>query len=100
MPPAPADIDKKVGRDLASLLSMTVHVTLAMEERILKEFGEWKPDCKMCIRDRVSEGGLYCCGGSSGLLQGQKAFRKGFVTGKSGGNGGAGNIPVCLLTIP
>ena len=24
---------------------MTVHVTLAMEERILKEFGEWKPDC-------------------------------------------------------
>ena len=45
MPPAPADIDKKVGRDLASLISMTVHVTLAMEERILKEFGEWKPDC-------------------------------------------------------
>ena len=40
MPPAPADIDKKVGRDLASLISMTVHVTLAMEERILKEFGE------------------------------------------------------------
>lgn len=45
MPPAPADIDKKVGRDLASLISMTVHVTLAMEEGILKEFGEWKPDC-------------------------------------------------------
>lgn len=45
MPPVPADIDKKVGKDLASLISMTVHVTLAMEERIIKEFEGWKPGC-------------------------------------------------------
>ncbi|WP_455614981.1 macrolide family glycosyltransferase [Eisenbergiella sp.] len=45
MPPAPADLDKKVGRDLSSLVDMTVDVTLAMEDKVLGELRAWKPDC-------------------------------------------------------
>lgn len=45
MPPAPKDLDKKVGRDLSSLVDMTVDVTLAMEDKVLSELRAWKPDC-------------------------------------------------------
>ena len=45
MPPAPKDIDKKVGKDLSSLVDMTVDVTLAMEDKVLGELRAWKPDC-------------------------------------------------------
>lgn len=45
MPPAPKDLDKKVGRDLSSLVDMTVDVTLAMEDKVLCELRAWKPDC-------------------------------------------------------
>lgn len=45
MPPAPKDLDKKVGRDLSSLVDMTIDVTLAMEDKVLSELRAWKPDC-------------------------------------------------------
>lgn len=58
MPPAPADIDKKVGRDLASLISMTVHVTLAMEEGILKEFENGSPTASCPIPSASGESSM------------------------------------------
>lgn len=68
MPPVPADIDKKVGKDLASLLSMTVHVTLAMENRVMEDFRKWRPDCivsdSICIWGKLYAGKLgipYVC---------------------------------------
>lgn len=45
MPHAPEDLDKKVGRDLSSLVDMTVDVTLGMEDKVLGELRAWKPDC-------------------------------------------------------
>ncbi len=45
LPPAPADIEKKVGRDFASLIEMTVDTTLRMEQAVFEMLKRWKPDC-------------------------------------------------------
>ena len=37
LPPAPRDVERRIGRDFASLIGMVVDVTVAMEERVLGE---------------------------------------------------------------
>lgn len=45
LPPAPADIEKKAGRDFASLIEMTADTTLRMENMVLEMLKSRKPDC-------------------------------------------------------
>ena len=44
MPPAPRNLDKKVGRDFADLVEMTVDTTLALEEQVCRELEDFQPD--------------------------------------------------------
>ncbi|MEA5011482.1 MAG: macrolide family glycosyltransferase [Angelakisella sp.] len=45
LPPAPADLEKKIGRDFVSLIEMTVDTTLALEPVVCPALQEFKPDC-------------------------------------------------------
>jgi MGT family glycosyltransferase len=44
LPPAPKDLDKKVGRDFAALVEMAADTTLALEDQVLAELTQWKPE--------------------------------------------------------
>jgi len=44
MPPAPDDLEKKVGKDFASLIEMAADTTLALDARVAQEIAEFKPD--------------------------------------------------------
>jgi len=44
MPPAPDDLDKKVGKDFSALISMIVETTIALDERVCRELREWQAD--------------------------------------------------------
>lgn len=37
--------EKKIGKDFSALIEMVVYVTLAMEEKVLRELVEFEPDC-------------------------------------------------------
>lgn len=45
LPPAPKDLDKKVGQDFASLIEMAVDTTINLEKIIEKEIKDFAPDC-------------------------------------------------------
>lgn len=45
LPPAPADLSDRVGRDFASLMEMVVDTTLNLEPLLQKETAECLPDC-------------------------------------------------------
>ena len=53
LPPAPRDVEQRIGRDFASLIGMVVDVTAAMEERVLGELAAFQPHCivadSLCI---------------------------------------------------
>ena len=44
IPPAPKDLDKKVGRDFAALVEMVTDTTLTLEGKVCRELEEFKPD--------------------------------------------------------
>lgn len=44
-PPAPEDLDDKVGKDFAALIEMVVDTTVRMDEMMAAEIREFKPDC-------------------------------------------------------
>lgn len=44
LPPAPKNLEKKVGRDFASLIEMAADTTVALEPLVTEELGAWKPD--------------------------------------------------------
>lgn len=44
MPPAPKDLDKKVGKDFASLIEMVADTALALEDRVAQEIADFQPD--------------------------------------------------------
>ena len=45
LPPAPRDLGRRMGHDFSSLMAMVIDVTVAMEEKVLRELGEFRPDC-------------------------------------------------------
>lgn len=45
LPPAPDDLDQKVGKDFSALIGMVVDTTLNMDEVVCEELRAWKPDC-------------------------------------------------------
>ena len=45
LPPAPRDLGRRMGHDFSSLMAMVIDVTVAMEEKTLRELGEFRPDC-------------------------------------------------------
>ena len=45
LPPAPRDLGRRMGHDFSSLMAMVIDVTVAMEEKTLRELGEFWPDC-------------------------------------------------------
>ena len=45
LPPAPSDLGRRMGHDFSSLMAMVIDVTVAMEEKVLRELGEFRPDC-------------------------------------------------------
>lgn len=53
LPPAPADIEKKAGRDFASLIEMAADTTLRMERTVCGMLKNRRPDCivsdSMCL---------------------------------------------------
>ena len=51
MPPAPDDIQKRAGKDIASLIEMAADVTLALEPAFVQEIEKEKPD--LIIADSV-----------------------------------------------
>ena len=44
MPPAPADLEKRVGKDFASLIEMVVDTTLSLDARAAQEIADFRPD--------------------------------------------------------
>lgn len=45
MPPAPDDLDKKVGKDFAALIEMVVDTTLSLNDVMEAEIKDFLPDC-------------------------------------------------------
>ena len=45
VPPAPADLDKRLRWDFAGLIEMVADTTLALEERVCRQLRRWGPDC-------------------------------------------------------
>lgn len=45
MPPAPDNLDKKVGKDFAALIEMVVDTTFALSDIMEAEIKEFQPDC-------------------------------------------------------
>ena len=62
LPPAPRDVERRIGRDFASLIGMVVDVTVAMEERVLGELAAFRPHCivadSLCIWGKLYAGQL------------------------------------------
>ena len=62
LPPAPRDVERRIGRDFASLIGMVVDVTAAMEERVLGELAAFRPHCivadSLCIWGKLYAGQL------------------------------------------
>ena len=44
IPPAPKNLDKKLGRDFAALVEMAADTTLALEEQVCRELEDFRPD--------------------------------------------------------
>lgn len=44
IPPAPRNLDKKLGRDFAALVEMAADTTLALEEQVCRELADFQPD--------------------------------------------------------
>ena len=44
LPPQPADLERRVGKDFASLVEMVVDTTLALEETVCRELADFQPD--------------------------------------------------------
>lgn len=45
LPPAPPNLDKKIGRDFSALVDMLVDTTLNLSTPITQDLSVWKPDC-------------------------------------------------------
>lgn len=45
MPPAPEDIDRRAGKDFASLIEMAADLTLSLNERVAQDVAEHHPAC-------------------------------------------------------
>lgn len=45
MPPAPKDIDRRAGKDFASLIEMAADLTLSLNERVAQDVAEHHPAC-------------------------------------------------------
>ena len=62
LPPAPRDVERRIGRDFASLIGMVVDVTVAMEEQVLDELAAFRPHCivadSLCIWGKLYAGQL------------------------------------------
>lgn len=44
LPPAPEDLDKKVGKDFAALIEMAADTTISLEETVCRDMAEFWPD--------------------------------------------------------
>lgn len=60
LPPAPKDLDKKVGRDFSSLVEMIADVTVRMEDRVREDIEAFRPDCivsdSVCFQGKLFAG--------------------------------------------
>lgn len=45
MPPTPQDLDRRVGKDFASLIEMAADLTLSLEDRVAQDVAEHHPAC-------------------------------------------------------
>ncbi len=45
MPPTPEDIDRRAGKDFASLIEMAADLTLALDERVAQDVAGYHPSC-------------------------------------------------------
>lgn len=45
LPPAPPDLEKKVGKDFSALIEMLADTTMNLDEKVCTELREYKPDC-------------------------------------------------------
>lgn len=68
LPPAPADLDRKVGKDFTALVKMVTATTLALEEQICRELEAFRPDVivsdSMCFWGKLFAGKMgvpYVC---------------------------------------
>ena len=51
MPPPPPDMERRVGRDFASMVGLLTDITLAMEAPVCRELEAWRPD--LLVADSV-----------------------------------------------
>ncbi len=72
LPPAPEDLDEKVGKDFAALVEMVADTTLALEGAVLPELKEFRPDVivsdSLCFWGKLFAGKLgvpYVCSTTS-----------------------------------
>ena len=68
IPPAPKNLDKKLGRDFAALVEMAADTTLALEEQVCRELEDFRPDVivsdSVCFWGKLFAGKLgipYVC---------------------------------------
>ena len=68
LPPAPADLDRKVGKDFTALVKMVTATTLALEEQVCRELEAFRPDVivsdSMCFWGKLFAGKMgvpYVC---------------------------------------
>lgn len=68
IPPAPGNLDKKLGRDFAALVEMVTDTTLTLEEKICRELEDFQPDVivsdSVCFWGKLFAGKLgipYVC---------------------------------------
>ncbi|MDY3691389.1 MAG: macrolide family glycosyltransferase [Dysosmobacter sp.] len=68
IPPAPRNLDKKLGRDFAALVEMAADTTLALEEQVCRELADFQPDVivsdSVCFWGKLFAGKLgipYVC---------------------------------------
>ena len=68
LPPAPPDLDRKVGRDFTALVQMVTDTTLALEEKVCRELETFRPEVivsdSICFWGKLFAGKLgvpYVC---------------------------------------
>lgn len=68
IPPAPRNLDKKLGRDFAALVEMAADTTLSLEEQVCRELADFQPDVivsdSVCFWGKLFTGKLsipYVC---------------------------------------
>ena len=68
LPPAPRDLDRKVGKDFTALVKMVTDTTLALEEKVCRELEAFRPDVivsdSVCFWGKLFAGKLgvpYVC---------------------------------------